>query len=152
MAPWEEVLGGNKPPAQGPGPGGMPQQQMNGGDDNGGGPVGNVVVVPPNVTMQRSMQQQQQQMVAHHLLQQGNKNQMVQMGMGGNKSPNLQAGNATQSSSLANSLGGGPMGNSMVMSIASNGNQQQPMSSMQGKWRSSNLVLSLCVILRSSLL
>lgn len=60
---WEEVLGGNKPPAQGPGPGGLQQQQMN-GDDNGG----NVVVVPPNVTMQRSMQQQQ--MVAHHLLQQ----------------------------------------------------------------------------------
>lgn len=65
---WEEVLGGNKPPAQGPGPGGLPQQ-MNGGDDNGG----NVVVVPPNVTMQQQQQrsiQQQQQMVAHHLLQQ----------------------------------------------------------------------------------
>lgn len=69
---WEEVLGGNKPPAQGPGPGGLPQQQqqMN-GDDNGG----NVVVVPPNVTMQQQQQQQrsmqqQQQMVAHHLLQQ----------------------------------------------------------------------------------
>lgn len=67
---WEEVLGGNKPPAQGPGPG-QQQQQMN-GDDNGGG---NVVVVPPNVTMQQQQQQQrtmqqQQQMVAHHLLTQ----------------------------------------------------------------------------------
>lgn len=68
---WEEVLGGNKPPAQGPGPGGLPQQQQMNGDDNGG----NVVVVPPNVTMQQQQQQQrsmqqQQQMVAHHLLQQ----------------------------------------------------------------------------------
>lgn len=59
---WEEVLGGNKPPAQGPGPG---QQQMNGGDEN-------VVGGPPNVTMQQQQQRtmQQQQMVAHHLLQQ----------------------------------------------------------------------------------
>lgn len=62
---------------------------------------------------------------------------MVPMGMG-SKSPNLQATNPNAvQSSLANSLGGGggvgPMGgNSMVMSIASNGNQQ-PMSSMQGK-------------------
>lgn len=73
------------------------------------------------------------------ILFQGNKNQMVPMGMGGglgSKSPNLQSSaNAVQQqqqSSLANSLGGAPMGNSMVMSIASNGNQQ-PMSSMQGK-------------------
>lgn len=56
------------------------------------------------------------------------------MGMGGglgNKSPNLQA---NPNASMANNMGGGgPMGNnSMVMSIASNGNQQ-PMSSMQGK-------------------
>lgn len=62
---------------------------------------------------------------------------MGPMGGMGNKSPNLQAGgNPAVQSSLANSLGagGGPMGNSMVMSIASNGNQQQqPMSSMQGK-------------------
>lgn len=59
---------------------------------------------------------------------QGNKNQMVPMGMG-SKSPNLQP----VQSSLANSLGGPGMGqNSMVMSIASNGGQQ-PMSSMQGK-------------------
>lgn len=71
---------------------------------------------------------------------QGNKNQMVPMGMAGglgSKSPNLQGPNPNaaqqqQQSSLANNLGGGPMSNSMVMSIASNGNQQ-PMSSMQGK-------------------
>lgn len=136
---WEELLGGNKPPAQGPGPGQGQQQQhqMNGGDDNNGGGGANVVVVQPNVNMQRAMQQQQQQQLVHQLLQQqqqqqhGNKNQMVPMGMG-SKSPNLQAPNSNAvQSSLANSLGG-PMGNSMVMSIASNGNQQ-PMSSMQGK-------------------
>lgn len=49
---WGEQLGGNKPPAQGPGPG----SQINGEDPG-----------VPNVALQRQLQQQQLQ---HHLMQQ----------------------------------------------------------------------------------
>lgn len=48
---WGEQLGGNKPPAQGPGPG---NQHLNGEDPN-----------VPNV-LQRQLQQQQ----LHHMMQQ----------------------------------------------------------------------------------
>lgn len=49
---WGEQLGGNKPPAQGPGPG---NQHMNGEDPN-----------VPNAVLQRQLQQQQ----LHHIMQQ----------------------------------------------------------------------------------
>lgn len=52
---WGEQLGGNKPPAQGPGPGGMPLN----GEDPG----------VPNVQLQRQMAQQHQQQL-QHLMQQ----------------------------------------------------------------------------------
>lgn len=52
---WGEQLGGNKPPAQGPGPGGMPLN----GEDPG----------VPNVQLQRQMAQQHQQQI-QHLMQQ----------------------------------------------------------------------------------
>lgn len=56
---WGEQLGGNKPPAQGPGPGGMP---LNGKDPG-----------VPNVQLQRQLaQQQQQQQQLQHLMQQVN--------------------------------------------------------------------------------
>lgn len=52
---WGEQLGGNKPPAQGPGPG----NQINGEDPG-----------VPNLALQRQLQQQQLQ---HQLMQQVNK-------------------------------------------------------------------------------
>uniref|UniRef100_A0A1B0DMU5 Uncharacterized protein n=2 Tax=Phlebotomus papatasi TaxID=29031 RepID=A0A1B0DMU5_PHLPP len=118
---WGDQLAGNKPPAQGPGPGGAPQ--MN-GEDSG--------VVPPNANI--AMQRLHQQQLAQHLMQQGNKNiigNVAAIGIGplGSKSPNLQSPPNAQAS-MSNNLGVGTMGNSMVMSIASNGNPQ-PMSSLQ---------------------
>lgn len=49
---WGEQLGGNKPPAQGPGPG---SQHLNGEDPG-----------VPNIALQRQLQQQQ----LHHMMQQ----------------------------------------------------------------------------------
>ncbi|XP_059616198.1 protein cbp-1-like [Phlebotomus argentipes] len=117
---WGDQMASNKPPAQGPGPGGPPQ--MN-GEDSG--------VVPPsaNIAMQRLHQQQ-----LTHLMQQGKQNMIggvAAIGIGplGSKSPNLQSPPNAQAS-MSNNLGVGTMGNSMVMSIASNG-APQPMSSLQ---------------------
>jgi len=59
----------------------------------------------------------------------GNVN-VLGMGQLGSKSPNLQSPPNVQSS-IPNNLGVG-MGNSLVMSMASNGNVQ-PMNSMQSK-------------------
>lgn len=118
---WGEQLGGNKPPAQGPGPGGP----INGEDPG-----------VPNIALQRQLQQQQLQ----HLMQQGNKNAMVGnisgLGMGqlGSKSPNLQSSLNAQSS-MANNHSGVGM-NSMQMSIANNGTQS--MGTMQGNFNKIN--------------
>lgn len=56
---WGEQLGGNKPPAQGPGPG---NQHINGEDPN-----------VPNAMLQRQLQQQQ----LHHLMQQQQVNKPI---------------------------------------------------------------------------
>lgn len=115
---WSEQMCGNKPPAQGPGPGGP---QMNGEDPN-----------VANVTMQRQLQQQQQ-LILLQQQQQANKNQIIggvnPLGLGqvGNKSPNLQSSPNVQSN-MPNNIG------NIVhsLSIANNGNAS--MNSMQGKF------------------
>lgn len=58
-------------------------------------------------------------------------NPHLNMGQLGSKSPNLQSQQQQQQlqSSMANNMGM----NSMQMSIANNGTQQQPMNSMPGK-------------------
>ncbi|XP_018792789.1 PREDICTED: histone acetyltransferase p300 isoform X3 [Bactrocera latifrons] len=111
------VVGGpNKPPAQGPGPGGP---QMNGAsDDNTGGNQGG----PGNPLRQMQHHQHLQQL----LQQQGNKNTgMIGNPMGaagmnqlGSKSPNLQSPNAAGMQVVGGQMG---MVNSMSMSISNNG-------------------------------
>lgn len=111
------VVGGpNKPPAQGPGPGGP---QMNGAsDDNTGGNQGG----PGNPLRQMQHHQHLQQL----LQQQGNKNTgMIGNPMGaagmnqlGSKSPNLQSPNAASMQVVGGQMG---MVNSMAMSISNNG-------------------------------
>lgn len=117
---WEQMCG-NKPPAQGPGPGNN-HQQMNGNDDTG----------LNNAQIQRQMQHQQQ--LSHHLMvSQGNKIGNVNALMGGgqvSKSPNLQS-QQQQSNVQSNNIGG--IVHSMGMSIANNGNTL-PMNSMQGEF------------------
>lgn len=106
---WSDQMLGNKPPAQGPGPG-----QMNGED--------------PNVVSNVAMRIQQQQLA--HLMQTKN-NQMLggvnALGLGqmGNKSPNLQSPPNVQSS-MPNNIGSINV-HSMSMSIANNGNSPMGM-------------------------
>ena len=120
---WEQQMVTNKPPAQGPGPGQQQQQQqqqmynsqMNGGDES---------IVPANVV---SLQQRQHQQQLAHLLQQGQKNPMVQVNPHLNqlaKNP-IQVGgnpNATVMNNLVN----------MPMSMANNNgtNANMPMQGM----------------------
>ena len=122
-ASWEQQMGSNKPPAQGPGPGQQNQMynsQLNGGDD---------MIVQSNVNLQRQHQPQQQQQQLAHLLQQQMKakgSMNPHMGQMTNKSPNLQGGS---NSTVMNNMGGV----SMPMSMAPNNNGTNNSMSMQGK-------------------
>lgn len=126
---WEQQMVTNKPPAQGPGPGQQQQQQqmynsqMNGGEES---------IVPANVAslqqqQQQQRQQQHQQQLAH-LLQQGQKNPMVNPHLNQlAKNPNLNQGgnpNATVMNNLVN----------MPMSMAPNNNGTNANMPMQGKF------------------
>lgn len=108
---WGEQIGGNKPPAQGPGPGNQQHPPlMNGGDDS---------------LNHNSMQKiQLQQQIAYC------KNPMGQMSLG-SKSPNLQAQSNPPNNNMVNNLGVN-MPNSMSMP-PNNGTPHQQMSAMQGK-------------------
>lgn len=120
---WEQQMVTNKPPAQGPGPGQQQQMynsQMNGGEES---------IVPANVAatlQQRQQQQQQHQQQLAHLLQQGQKNPMVNPHLNQlNKNP-IQGGgggNATVMNNLVN----------MPMSMAPSNNGTNANMPMQGR-------------------
>ncbi|VEN43169.1 unnamed protein product [Callosobruchus maculatus] len=133
MSPWSLSDNNSKPPAQGPGPGGM---------QNG-------IENPDTTNNIRQMQ-------INHLLQQGNKgltgNALVLTSSGplGNKSPNLQSppnvsvakggvvdqmGLGSLPSSIANNVG--------LQSMANNGSSAQVMSSIQGMQNSGgNMIMT----------